>query len=123
VDLSDIKGLGPAKQDALRAAGIGSVEDLAGLDLRRNVEVQGVTQDALKGLKQRARKALAADGKPVPKAPYRKNGKAGKAPAPVSRARKDVVTDFRAKPHASAEPVESAKPEKRGFLRRLLTRQ
>ena len=118
MELSSIKGLGPTKQDALRQAGIGSVEDLAGLDLRRNVEVQGVTQDGLKALKQRARRALAAEGVEVPKAPYRRNSKAGKAPLP--KARKDVVTDFRAKPAESTQPAET---EKRGFLRRLLTRR
>lgn len=112
VDLSDIKGLGPAIQEALRAAGIGSVEDLAGLDLRRSIEAQGVTREALKGLKQRARSVLAAEGKPVPKAPYRREGK-----APVSQVRKDVVTDFRAKPETPA------RAEKPGFLRRLLTRR
>jgi predicted RecB family nuclease len=113
MELSTIKGLGPAKQEALRQAGIGSVEDLASLDLRRNVEVKGVTQDALKGLKQGARRALAAEGKPVPKAQYRRDGKTTptktatrKTPKPVPE--QDIVVAF---------------GEKRGFLRRILSRR
>lgn len=105
MELTDIKGLGPTKIGSLRAAGIGSVEELAGLDLRRNVEVSGITPDGLKALKARARKALQAEGRPVPKAPYHRSGK-----APTKRAAgpKKPVTEVREKP---------------GFLRRLLSRQ
>jgi hypothetical protein len=117
MDLSDIKGLGPAKQDALRNAGIVRVEDLAAIDLRKNVDVQGISQEALKGLKQRARKLLAAEGEPVPKTVYRGNGK-GRASAKRAES---------SKPAAPAEPVvgfrEKPVPERPGFLRRLLTRR
>jgi hypothetical protein len=117
VELSSIKGLGPAKQDALRQAGYGSVEDLAAIDLRKNVEVQGVSPDNLKVLKQRARRLLAAEGKPVPKAPYSRHGKA----------RSSAESGKPAKAAEPAAPVvklrEKPKGAKPGFLRRLLTRR
>lgn len=105
MEFSSIKGLGPAKQEALREAGITNVEALAGLDLRRNVAVEGITQEGLKGLKGRARQALQAEGRPIPKAPYRRgNAK------PSARA-------------AKQEPPMVTMSEKRpGFLRRLWAR-
>lgn len=58
VELTQIKGLGPAKVEALKAAGITTVEKLANLDLRKNVEVDGVSKESLKDYKQRAKQSL-----------------------------------------------------------------
>lgn len=78
VELDGVKGLGAAKIEALQAAGISSMEDLAGLDLRRQIDVRGVSHEALKLYKQRARAALRQAGESVPKAPYRRRNKSGK---------------------------------------------
>lgn len=106
MELGEVKGLGPAKIQALQAAGITSAEDLAGIDMRRKVDIDGVSQDALKRYKQHARQALRKAGREVPKARYRSKS-SGKTAATQE-------------PAISTKPSKKPEKPKRGFLRRLL---
>ncbi|MFO1533207.1 MAG: DUF4332 domain-containing protein [Thermoplasmatota archaeon] len=54
MDLKQIKGLGPAKTQKLRAAGIGTVEALARSDPAAVAAASGIPLDQVKGLKHRA---------------------------------------------------------------------
>lgn len=80
MELNQVKGLGAATVEKLKAAGIKDSRALAGLDLRKHVEVPGVSREALQSYKARARKELEAAGMAVPKAPYRKAAKPARAP-------------------------------------------
>lgn len=119
MEWAQIKGLGRTKIEALQAAGITSAEDLAGIDLRRGVQVAGVSRDALKRYKERARQALRSAGQEVPKAPYRRNGK---APARSAKATKPAQQAKMAPAAKPTEPVVQA-DKKRGFLGRLMSRR
>jgi hypothetical protein len=118
VELSRVKGLGPAKVEALQAAGITSAEELASVDLRRGVDAEGITPAALKAYKQRARQVLHSEGVPFEKAPY--GTKAG-APARVGNPDTKKTAPARtAKPAAKRNAPAPSAPPKRGWLRRLV---
>lgn len=104
MELSRVKGLGPTKAEALQAAGITSVEDLAGIDLRKGLTVEGVSHDALKSYKQQARQLLRSEGVAFEKAPYG-DGKPRRQ-------------GTKAKPKAAKEAAA-----KRGWFRRILRRK
>lgn len=114
MDLEAVKGLGPATIGKLHAAGIVSVEDLAGLDLRRRVEVPGIQVDALKEYKKRARAELRSAGEPVPVAPRRKSRT---TPVPTPRATAPAPVEVELRPTTKGE-----KP-RRGLLARVFRRR
>lgn len=108
VELSRVKGLGPAKVEALQAAGITSAEELASVDLRKRPDIEGVKPDTLKAYKQRARQLLQSEGVSFEKAPYGTN-----KPRPRSSPQR-----------TKAEPEAAQKaPAKRGLFSRLLRRK
>lgn len=118
MELSRVKGLGPAKVEVLQAAGITSAEDLASVDLRKRPDIEGVSADALKAYKQRARQLLQSEGVSFAKAPYDKD----KAPA----AKKQKSPTTKKSPVAKAQkkpstPTRQA-PAKRGLFARLFRR-
>jgi predicted RecB family nuclease len=53
-DLLLVEGLGPSTKDKLHAAGVKTIDDLAGLDLR-SADVDGLSTQHLQKLKRNAR--------------------------------------------------------------------
>lgn len=100
--LTDVNGLGPAKAAKLEAAGIGTVQALAELDLRRPVDV-AISPEVLRRCKQEARRLLDRQG-----VGYRKAAYAGR-PGPGM-------------PSAPAAPAPTGAP-RRGLLHRLFRRR
>ncbi|HET6399491.1 MAG TPA: DUF4332 domain-containing protein, partial [Candidatus Thermoplasmatota archaeon] len=54
MELKRIKGIGPSKQEKLKAAGITSVEELARADVLETAETTGLSVETVRELKQRA---------------------------------------------------------------------
>ncbi len=69
-ELVAIKGVGPGKAQKLEAAGYTTVQSVAQLDLRKRIEIDGVSQDFLKTAKANARALLKQRGIPVEKSAY-----------------------------------------------------
>lgn len=59
MDLSKIKGVGPSAAKKLKKAGIKTVDDLAGIDLR-SASVEGLSNDNLQKLRDNAKRFLTA---------------------------------------------------------------
>ncbi len=131
VELTDVAGLGPAKADKLKEAGITTVQELAQIDLRKPTDI-GIRSETLKKFKADARKLLKANGIEFEKAPYGSGGaptkakatpKAAKAtakaaPKPAPEAAPKVTVSATASAADVSEPEEE-KPKK-GFFKRLL---
>lgn len=63
MDLVDVKGVGESAASKLQAAGIGSVEELSELDLRRQ-DVDGLSTENLASLRDNAQRLLEAQRAP-----------------------------------------------------------
>ncbi len=101
VELTDVAGLGPAKAEKLKAAGITSVTELAQIDLRRPLDI-GIRRETIKKFKEDARKLLKSEGIEFEKAAYGSGGSKAKPAA------KSAAKPVKAAPKAEAKPV--AKP-------------
>lgn len=106
MELSHVKGLGPAKQESLKAAGIKTVEALAEVDLRKDPEVPGVSKEALKTYKQRARQTLA--GNQASKATAKKSTKSAAKKSTKATAKKTPKTSTRGTQAAKSPAATSA---------------
>lgn len=69
MELTDVPGVGAAKAERLRSAGIRTVKQLAEIDLRQNPDT-GIGPDVLKRAKNAARKLCDQEGIAYQKASY-----------------------------------------------------